>query len=57
MNDNLTYKTDKSKISLQKMQFTVINHRPNYKSKDKDNATLAIEKKLFEVFRKYAHAN
>ena len=53
MNDNISYLTDTSKISLEKMNFTVINLRP--KDFDKCNNTkLDIERKLFDIFKKYA---
>ncbi|MDY3030220.1 MAG: hypothetical protein SOS24_00475 [Clostridia bacterium] len=52
MNDNISYLTDTSKISLEKMNFTVINLRP--KDSDKCNDTkLDIERKLFDIFKKY----
>ena len=51
MNDNIAYLTDTSKISIDKMKFTVINLRP--KHSDKYNEIKAeIERKLFDVFQK-----
>ncbi len=53
MNENVAYLTDTSKISLGKMNFTVINLRP--KHTDKYNSILLeTERKLFEIFKKYA---
>ena len=53
MNDNMAYLTDTSKISIDKMKFTIINFRP--KHSDKYNEIKAeIERKLFDVFKKYA---
>ena len=53
MNDNIAYLTDTSKISLGRMNFTVINLRPKYSDRYKDIRT-EIERKLFDVFKKYA---
>jgi len=57
MNDNISYRIDTFEISLQKMQFTVINRRPKYTKNDKDTVKTEIEKQLFEVFRKYVCPN
>lgn len=53
MHDNMAYLTDTSKISIDKMNFTIINFRP--KHSDKYNEIKAeTEKKLFGIFKKYA---
>lgn len=53
MNDNITYQIDRSAISQQKMQFTVINRRPQYALQERQTVKAEIEKQLFAVFSKY----
>lgn len=57
MTDSITYRIDRATISEQKMQFNVINRRPNYSSKEKETVKAEIEKQLFAVFCKYACPN
>lgn len=53
MNDNIAYLTDTSKISIDKMKFTIINFRPKHSYKYNE-IKAEIERKLFEIFKKYA---
>lgn len=54
MTGNITYEIDKDRISEQKMQFEIINHRPKYQPQEKETVKAEIEKQLFAVFCKYA---
>ena len=53
MNDNMAYLTDTSKISIDKMNFIITNFRPKHSDKYKEIKS-EIERKLFDVFKKYA---
>lgn len=53
MTDNVTYQLDRSTISQEKMQFSVISRRPKYAPKERQTAKAEIEKQLFAVFCKY----
>lgn len=57
MTDNITYQIDRSMISQQKMQFNVINRRPNYALKERQTVKAEIEQQLFAVFCSYACPN
>ena len=55
MKDNTAYNvTETSKISLNKMNFEVINLHPKYSHTDAEAAKFEIETKLFNIFKKYA---
>lgn len=55
MKDNTAYNiTETSKISLNKMNFEVINLHPKYSPTDAEAAKSEIETKLFNIFKKYA---
>lgn len=55
MKDNTAYNiTETSKISLNKMNFEVINLHPKYNHTDAEVAKSEIETKLFNIFKKYA---
>ena len=53
MSDNMAYLTDTSKISIDKMNFIITNFRPKHSDKYKEIKS-EIERKLFDVFKKYA---
>lgn len=53
MTDHMTYKINKTTISKQKMQFNIINRRPEYLQKEKERVKSEIEHQLFTVFYKY----
>lgn len=54
MKDNTAYNvTETSKISLNKMNFEVINLHPKYSHTDAETAKSEIETKLFNIFKKY----
>jgi len=56
MDRNIAYHIERTdEISTQKMQFTVINRRPKYATKDVDRVRAEIERQLFEVFQKYEY--
>ena len=56
MNDNTAYNiTETSKISLNKMNFDVINLHPKYSHTNAETAKTEIETKLFDIFKKYAN--
>lgn len=57
MTDTITYQIDRAIISEQKMQFNVINRRPEYSIKERQTVKSEIEKQLFAVFCKYACPN
>ncbi len=40
-------------ISIEKMQFNIINKRPEYNKKEFQDIKLEIEKELFSIFLKY----
>ena len=48
---NLYYPIEK--ISIEKMQFNIINKRPEYSKKEFQEIKSEIEKELFSVFLKY----
>ncbi len=55
MNDNTAYNvTDASKISINNMNFDVINLHPKYSPADAEAAKSEIETRLFDIFKKYA---
>ncbi len=53
MLDSFNYRTNKEKISQDKMQFNIINRRPKFSPQKKETAKAEIEKQLFAVFCKY----
>ncbi len=55
MNDNTAYNvTDASKISINNMNFDVINLHPKYSPADAEAAKAETEARLFDIFKKYA---
>lgn len=55
MNDNTAYNvTDASKISINNMNFDVINLHPKYSPADAEAAKTETEARLFDIFKKYA---
>lgn len=48
---NLYYPIEE--ISIEKMQFNIINKRPEYNKKEFQDIKLEIEKELFSIFLKY----
>lgn len=58
MNDNTAYDiTETSKISLNKMNFDVINLHPGYSDTDAQATKSEIETKLFDIFKKYVNGH
>ena len=56
MNNIGAYNTGKTdKISLNKMNFDVINLHPKYSHTNAETAKSEIETKLFDIFKKYAN--
>lgn len=55
MNDNTAYNVaDTSRISVDNMNFAVINLHPARSQTDEKIAKSEIETRLFDIFRKYA---
>lgn len=53
MISSLTYRIDKTAITVQNMHFNIINRRPNYPKKEQETVKAEIGKQLFTVFSKY----
>jgi len=49
--NNITYQVETSEINQEKMQFTVVNHKP---LKTEVNIQENIEQELYKIFHKYA---
>ena len=53
MNGTTNLKENTSELRVEKMQFTVINRRPQY-TKDMQEKTKAdIEEQLYDIFKRY----
>lgn len=56
MNDDTVYNvTNTAKISLNKMNFDVINLQPKYSDNNAEAAKSEIETKLFNIFKNYGN--
>lgn len=54
MTNPITYEIYRAKISIERMQFNILNRQPIYPTAERQAAKTEIEKQLFAVFCKYA---